>query len=177
MKRSLIVFAIVLLAGAAVASAQIPNVEFHFKHAGEAVAECGGMDVLDTAFVVVNNFSMWMSAIEYQVIYPPEMLLFLDNTTGLNLGTSATGIATSWPFPINAYSSAIVNTVWFWWKCEGCPSFNIPVQVAPHPYAGHLRAVRWPDNALINGIGITSLICPTIPTEETSWGKIKEIYK
>ena len=177
MKRSLIVFAIVLLAGAAVASAQVPNVEFHFKHVGEAEIVCGGMDVLDTAFVVANNFAMWMSAIEYQVVYPPEMLFLGDNTGGLNIGNSMMGIATSWPFPINAFGSAIVNTVTFVWKCDGCPRTDIPVPVVPHPITGFVRAVRWPDNALISGIGMTSLICPTIPIEETSWGKIKEIYK
>ena len=177
MKKSLALLVVVLLVGAVVAGAQVPNAEFHFKHAGEAALVCGGMGVLDTAFVVVNNFSMWMSAIEYQVIYPPEMLFLADNTGGLNIGNSMMGIATSWPFPINAYSSAIVNTVIFVWQCDGCPRTNIPVPVAPHPLTGFLRTVRWPDNALIQGIGMTSLICPTIPVEETTWGNIKELYK
>jgi hypothetical protein len=125
---------------------------------------------------VASNFGMWMSAIEYGIIYPPQLLFIGDDTGGLDIGNSASGIATSWPFPINAFSPVLVNKIKFFYLCQLCYETDIPIVVVQHPITGFLRAVRWPDNVLFNGVGLTSLICPTVPAEETTWGNIKALY-
>jgi hypothetical protein len=46
---------------------------------------------------------------------------------------------------------------------------NPPSVVSP-------RFVRYSDGALIDVIGMTSLVCAQVPVEETSWGKLKALY-
>ncbi|NIM20512.1 MAG: hypothetical protein GTO51_09825 [Candidatus Latescibacteria bacterium] len=181
MRRVLIVVAALLIMslGTSIVSAQVPYVEFVFSHRGGS-ADCPPDPpgtVLDSAFVVANNFGMWMSAIEYGVSYPPEIIFLSDNTTGLNIGSSDVGISTAWPLPQNAFDPLIVNEVKFLWNCQGCPETNIPIPVGPNTATGFLQAVRWPDNGLVSAVGMTSLICSTIPIEETTWGNIKALYK
>jgi hypothetical protein len=124
---------------------------------------------------------MWMQAVEYQVLYPPQIMWLADNTgTGINIGTSPTGIATAWPLPQNAFSSFAVNKVLFIYMCQLCyEGNNIPIVVVPNPTAisGQVQAIRWPDGGTVYGVGMTSLICPTVPVEETTWGNIKALYE
>jgi hypothetical protein len=187
MRKVLVVFsALVILAlGTSIVSAQpIPNVQVYFTsewgtHGITAIEECPGVGVLDTVYVVASNFNMWMSAAEYMVEYPPEVIHLADNTGGIDIGASDTGIATSWPLPQNAFVPFAVNAVTIMYNCVGCPRTDIPINVVPNPasISGQVQAVRWPDNSLITAVGMLSLICPTVPVEETSWGKIKALYE
>lgn len=187
MRKVLVVFsALVILAlGTSIVSAQpIPNIQVYFTsewgtHGITAIEECPGVGVLDTIYVVASNFNMWMSAAEYKVEYPPEVVWIADNTGGIDIGSSPVGIATTWPLPQNAFVPFAVNKVYVIYDCVGCPRTDIPILVVPNPAAisGQVQAVRWPDNALIFGIGMISLICPTVPVEETTWGNIKALYE
>ena len=183
MRKVLFVFSalLILSLGTSIVSAQTPNVQVFFdEYFGQThLSQCPDAPtgtVVGTAYVVASNFGMWISAVEYGINYPAQLGFLGDNTGGLDIGSSASGIASSWPFPINGYNPVLVNTVSFIFNCQLCFDQDIPIQVIPHPLTGFVRAVRWPDNILFNGVGMTSLICPTVPSEETTWGNIKALY-
>ena len=183
MKKVLFVFSalLILSLGTSIVSAQTPNVQVFFDeyygvtHLDSCPPESPGT-VTGYLYVVASNFNCWISAIEYMIEYPPDLLFTLDMTGGLNLGTSQIGLATSWTFPINGFNPVLVNKVMFTFNCQLCFEQDIPITVVPHPDTGFLRIVRWSDSALISGVGMTSLICPTVPAEETTWGNIKALY-
>ena len=182
MKRVfVIVVALGILAiGAQMASAQeVPYVMLYFDDLYTVGSkDCPGAQP-DSAYIVVKNFNMYLQAIEYQVLYPPEMVWLGDDVgDALAIGNTSIGIAESWPLPQNAFVPYAVAKVLFMWNCVGgCPLTNIPITIVPHPETFKLRALRWPDLVEITAIGMTSLVCATIPVEESSWGKIKALYK
>ncbi len=182
MRRSLL-FVICLVLCASTLSAGVPNVAIFFdKNLRYMSGSCPYAPVgtvLDTVYVVANNFDMWMNAIEYRIDYPPQLLYISDlppaNT--LVLGNSPYGITIAWTIPANAFIGLVVQKILVLWQCDGCPGYNYPVVVNPHPMTGYLRAVRWPDLVTVDAIGMTSLICAVIPVEETTWGGIKALYR
>lgn len=182
MKRVfVIVLALGLLAiGAQSAGAQgSPYVMLYFDDLYTVGSkDCPGAQP-DSAYIVVKNFNMYLQAIEYRVLYPAEMIWIGDVVDpALAIGNTSTGIAESWPLPQNAFVPFAVAKVIFIWNCAGgCPVQNIPITIVPHPETFKLRALRWPDLAEISAIGMTSLVCATIPVEESSWGQIKALYK
>lgn len=181
----LITALLVMALGATIVSAQVPNMQVYFTsdwgtYGATSLETCPG-PVLGTLYVVASNFDMWMIGAEYQVLYPPEITWIADDTgTGsISIGSSPVGIATTWPTPQNAFVPFAVNTVTVLYNCTGCPRNDIPIDVVPNPSAisGQVQAVRWPDTALIYAVGMESLICPTVPVEETTWGSIKALYE
>jgi hypothetical protein len=186
MRKVLVVLPALLLltlAASSVNAQPIPNIQVYFTteygvYGKTHLDECPGVGVVDQIYIVASNFNMWMIAVEYKVQYPPYVSLVADVTGGIDIGFSDVGIATSWPLPQNAFVPFAVNKPWIQYNCEGCPCDNICFKVVPNPSAlsGQVQAVRWPDNALIIGVGMESLICPTIPVEDTSWGQIKALY-
>lgn len=170
----------ILAVGAQMASAQPqPYVMLYFDDLyTQGSADCPGV-APDSAYIVAKNFNMFLQAIEYQVLYPPEMVWIGDVVDpALAIGNTRDGIAESWPIPRNAFEPCRVAKVIFMWNCVGgCPIKNIPITIVPHPETFKLRALRWPDLVEITAIGMTSLVCATIPVEESSWGQIKALYK
>jgi hypothetical protein len=63
-------------------------------------------------------------------------------------------------------------------NCESCDATynDSPVTVDPHPSFGVLGITRWPDIVQVPGVGMTSLICSTLPVEQSTWGKVKALY-
>jgi hypothetical protein len=182
MKR---VFVIVVALGLIAFSAQmvgaqeVPYIMLYFDDLYTVGSEdCPGAQP-DSAYIVVKNLNMYLQAIEYQVLYPAEMVWIGDDVgTALAIGNTSIGIAESWPLPQNAYVPYSVAKVTFMWNCTGgCPVKNIPIVIVPHPDTFKLRAIRWPDLGEVPVIGMTSLVCATIPVEESSWGQIKALYK
>jgi hypothetical protein len=53
---------------------------------------------------------------------------------------------------------------------------NQPCIVTAHPGTGFVGGVDYPNYDLVPAVGMTSLVCPTVPLEDTTWGKIKSIY-
>jgi hypothetical protein len=187
MKIVLTVCAALLIVGlgTSMVSAQVPYVQVFFND-GYSIGQKDCPDepvgtVIDSFYVVAVNFDMWMAAIEYAIQMPPEMVP-LGRTIpndGLAFGNPwdpIAGISIAWPLPLNAFSPVSVTTVTFIWACSGCPVTNVPIVVVPSPVSGLLQALNWPDNEQTLGVGMTSLICATIPTEETTWGNIKALY-
>jgi hypothetical protein len=172
---------------AGTAFAQIPNVSIYFDYnLTETHALCPAElpgTVLDSCYVVANNFNMWMNAIEYRIAYPPQMLYLGDSfpPDRLTIGNSATGVGVSWPLPANSFGAVVIQKVRFYWMCDNCdqqgPNADAPIMVLPYPGQTTVRAVRWPDLLLVPGVGMVSLICATVPVEETTWGAIKSMYE
>lgn len=184
MRKVLLVFSalLILSLGTSIVSAQTPNIQVFFDeyfgqtHLEQCPPDAPGT-VLGQIYVVASNFNMWISAVEYGIAYPPQIGYAGDLTGGLDIGSSPVGIATSWPFPINGFGPVLVNTVTIIYNCQLCyEGPNIPIDVVPHPGTGFVRAVRYPENTLVSGVGMRSLICPTVPAEETTWGNIKALY-
>jgi hypothetical protein len=182
MKKILVVvFAVVVMLGAAQVNAQVPHVAVFFSNGSQA-ADCPAGPpgtVLDQISIVAVNFDMWMNGIEFLIDYSPAMqwLGDVDDPSRLKIGSTPLGIGVTFPIPLNAFVPAVVMQSNFLWMCDNCgPYQNSPVTVLPYPASGVIRAVRWPDLAIVHGVGLTALVCPTIPVQETTWGGIKAQY-
>ena len=162
------------------ATAQTPHVVVFFDEEAwtQTTEVCQGNGVLDTLSVVAVNFGMWLNAIEYAVNYPPSTLWIADMPNGaLNIGNTPGGVASSWGLPQNAFSPLGVMNVLITWQCDDCStSSNDPIVVVRHPLTGFIRATRFPDNLFVEGVGLTSLVCPVVPVEEKTWGGVKALY-
>ncbi len=185
MKKAFSIFfvSILLIVSASAVSAQIPFVQVYFDEylSKASIDNCPDEtpgSQLYSLYVGAHNFNCWMSAIEYKIEYPPEISFMGDNTGGLDIGSSPMGIATAWTFPINAFGPALINEVSILYMCQLCIDISeVQIITVPHPESNKLRAIRWPDNSFVDAVGQISLICTTIPAEDTSWGQIKELYK
>jgi hypothetical protein len=186
MKKTLVVVvALAIGLFATVSSAQTPNVSVYFDNTlTQQAADCPAVTpgtVAQTVYVVAANFNMWMQAIEYQIVYPAALTFLgdaVDPATQLSIGSSPLGIGITWPLPANAFVPLVVQTANVLWMCDNCDGFqNQQLVVIPHPSSGLVRAIRWPDTQVVLGVGLTSLVCATIPVEETTWGGIKALYK
>jgi len=164
------------------AGAQTPNVQVYFDaNASQASTNCppGPGPNFDQLVVVANNWNMFMTSIEYKIDYGPAFVFLGDiiDPGALSLGSSTTGIGITWPTPQNAFGPHVTQFVSVIWNCDDCSSTNLEVKVSEFPVSGQLRAIRWPDNAIIQGIGMTSLVCATVATEATTWGGIKAQFR
>lgn len=161
------------------ATAQTPHVVVFFdENWTQTTGVCQGVGTLDNLYVVAVNFNMFINAIEYGVSYPPSLTWIADiPNTPLVIGNTPSGVATTWQLPQNGFDPLGVMEVLVSWNCDACGSnANDPIVVGPHPVTGFLRATRYPDNALVDGVGLTSLVCPVVPVEEKTWGGVKALY-
>ncbi len=175
-KHSIVLgLALVLIASLSV-QAQVPTVAVYFD-AGlqNQTTVCGSG--IDTWYVVAENFPDPVEAMEYQITYPSAVLFIQDNAVagGLLLGTSPNGIAITWPTPQAFSSKGLVQTVSVLWNCNDCSTTDIPVVVLPAPCSGLVRGIG-SDLSVMLADGLTSLICPTVPVEQSTWGRIKALY-
>lgn len=180
--RIIAITLILALAITVPASAQVPNLGVFFDTDYTVMAkDCPGAPagtVLDSCFVVANNVNAWVSAIEFGVTYPAGMAWLGESADSpLVLGSSPSGVAISYQIPANCFASYRVLTVNFVWMCSSCVGGREDIVIGPHPTTTHIRAVEWQTNNLIDLVGQTSLVCADVPVEETSWGKLKSLYK
>jgi hypothetical protein len=159
--------------------------------------------VFDTLYVVAHNWNQYMTGFEYQIIYPPEIVFITDLTDEcqVKIGTSETGLTIAWrwqPFlpPFcswpNGIDAFLVHRVFVLWNCEGCTSgqLDIPVvwydgfqpSVPPYDYdiqgtASELPNGGFPTPFLIDGVGLTAIVCYENPVAESTWGSIKALYR
>jgi hypothetical protein len=122
---------------------------------------------------------MLMRSIEYRVDYPVELLFFGDivDSSYQVVGDSQDGIVIIFPTPLNAFETVVLQKAEFVWMCSACESIAIPVVVVPHPSSGKIRAISWPDSEEVEAVGMTAIVCPTIPVESSTWGHIKALYR
>jgi len=183
MKRLLMVAVCVSFLTVA-AEAQIPRVQIYFdSDFRQTNAWCPGQPpgtVVETAYVVAENFDIWLSAIEYSIEYPMQVMFIADviDPSLLHLGMSPDGIAIAFPTPGNAYQQLLVQKIIFLWMCDVCP-LHTAYYWRVGAYPGELlpRAVSWPNEDFVDAQGGTSVICGGSPVETSTWGLIKAMYE
>lgn len=171
-----------------IASAQTPYVSVVFSDGSEEIV-CPGPGI-DSLFVYAYNFNAFLSGIEYGINYPdgnadgnspgePNYMTWIADydTQPVTIGTSFTGLSMGWPIPVNGFFPVLVHKVLINWTCTGCLATQGEVTVIPHPLFGFVRATKFPDQGIIDGVGLTSLVCATVASEETTWGQIKSLYE
>jgi hypothetical protein len=179
MKTLLAVTAVLAAALMAVGvQAQTPTLNVFFDQAFTRIdKDCPAGGGVDSAYVVAKDFNCFVTGIEYSINYPTSMTWLSDYATPpVTLGTTPTGISEGFGYPVNGYVPFIVAKILFLWNCDGCTVENDPLIVAPHPLTGFVRATDYPRFDFVYAIGMTSLVCATVPTEESSWGRIKSLY-
>jgi hypothetical protein len=185
MKRSLLIAMCFVLSTSA-AFTQTPNVSVYFdEFLTQTSWQCPGAPVgtvYDTVYVVANNFEMWMVGIEYMIDYSPALAwvadIFPPNTLHTGSSPAPGGVEIAWSLPANGWQGVLVQRAAVLWMCDSCTGFETTlVTVLPHPMSGQVRAMRWPEMDYIPGVGMLSIICNTIPVEETSWGQVKALYQ
>jgi hypothetical protein len=179
--------AITFCLGATSASAQVPYVQPYFDelHTVTVLNSCP-TDPLGRLYIVAHNWGIFMSAIEYQILYAPQITVlgdFVDEANILSIGQSPTGISLAWKnTPGLAFKSLRLQEVSVFYTCTACNDENITITVVKHPASDPaqpdymIRALDfWQDEFF--GVGMTAVICPTVPVEETTWGGIKSMYR
>jgi hypothetical protein len=173
------VFVTIAIGFVAPAPAQTPNIGVFFDKGWSRMDwDCPGAGIMDTIYVVARNFDRYLMAVEYAINYPPAMNWYYDlDAPELTIGTTPTGITSGFPTPQNGYFPLCVAKAVFMWTCSGCALLtDMPVVVSAHPGTGFLGAVDYPNYDLVPAVGMTSLVCTTVPTESVTWGKIKSLY-
>jgi len=187
MRKALLTIAIVFtIAMTSSAMAQTPYFQVYFDQGMQMSAmNCPPeplMSVMDTLYVVAHNFDMYMSAAEFTITYPSQLFWIDDTVIGdaLTIGSSPLGIGIAWTLPINAFGPTVIMTARVFWNCNNCAGVTgdgWPILIEPYPLESSPRAIRWPDEVIIDGVGMTALICPQVPVEESTWGQIKALYQ
>jgi hypothetical protein len=125
------------------------------------------------------NFNVFITGAQFQIAYPEGFIHWIADvdTPPVTAGNTVEGIALGFALPQNGFSPVPLCRVAFLWKCNGCTFDNIPLIVRAHPLLGPVGVTDFPAFDFIEGSGLTSMICATIPTEETTWGHIKALYR
>ena len=176
-------FALMLIMlSSSVTSAQTPFIAVYFDNTYQTEATvfpggCPGIGVLDTLYVAITNANAFLSGVEFAVNYPPEITWVADlGTQPVTIGNTQSGISMGWATPQNGFSTVRICGVLVQWQCNTCPAANIPVPVVPNPNTLFLGYTDFPAFNPFPAVGLTSLICATVPAEETTWGKVKALY-
>jgi hypothetical protein len=206
MKKTVIGLTVLLslILAATAGNAQTPRLQIFFDDdltvAGKNCPAAPIGTVLDSMFFVVQNFNGWLSALEFRIDYPDRIFWWTDRypSNALTIGSSPNGVAIAWPHPFNAFGPAVVGMATFVWMCNscmggssgaGCAGVSSVICPVAYPSSGLIRAVRWPDQVLINAVAGGAAICPLacggvpqcpelpVPVEETTWGQIKAMYR
>lgn len=194
MKRALAVALVAACIGvyASVASAQVPFVQVFFDadEFGEGYSETASQSCLSTnsvsnLYVVTQNWNMFVQAVEYKVNFPAAVF-YLGETpnTGVNdlfIGNSSVGMSIAYNLPQNGFAPLHLSTLNVIGtgacNCANGP-YSIVVVGEPNGDPAKPRAVRWPDFAVVEGVGMTALVCPgAVSTSQSTWGGIKALYR
>lgn len=187
MKKALAVVLAVAMAGtmAVTASAQVPNVQVYFDPAyNNTQTNCKPSSTIDTWYVVLNNWNMFVQGVDFSIVYPPAVFwtgdVLPDPLTMASLGNSPTGIAVTWALPQNGFEPLLaLKPGVFWLNCD-CNQGPQTVRVNGYGPLGKANptAVQWPLFNEVEGVGMTSLICPgAIATDNKTWGGVKALYR
>jgi hypothetical protein len=193
MKKALAVVLVAACIGvfAGAAMAQVPFVQVFFDADvfGEGYSvtqsDCLPPNTISDLNVVAMNWNMFIQAIDFKVIIPPALLYLSDtpNTTIADpvIGNSPSGMAIAYNIPRNGFSPLLLTTIRVLWtgacNCAAGPQAIVVTgfdpSVNPNP-----QAVRWPDFVQLDGVGMTSLICPgPVSTQSSTWGGVKALYR
>jgi hypothetical protein len=193
MKKALAGVLAVALAGvmAGSAIAQVPNVQVYFDPAHtQTQANCPGGAPFSgppvELYVVMNNWNMNITGVDFSITYPPAMSWLGDNLpdplTMVSIGNSPTGIAIAYAnccAQDGFQAVEVLRPIVLFGVCD-CNQGPQSVVVGGYAPLGKNQpsAVRKEDFAEFSGVGMTSLICPgAIATEQSTWGQVKALYR
>jgi hypothetical protein len=174
-----------LLATVVVASAQVPFIAVYFDqyYSVEALPPapaddpCPGVGVVDYAWIALVNANRYVTGVDFAVNYPAEMFWLADlDTQPVLIGSTPGGFSMGWALPQNGYVPVPICKVKFMWMCDACVNSNVPVTVVANPNTGDLAFTDYPAYAIFPAVGLTALICATVPAEETTWGQVKALF-
>jgi hypothetical protein len=179
------------MAGSAIA--QVPNVQVYFDPAHtQTQAVCpGGAPFAGppvNLYVVMNNWNMNVTGVDFSISYPPELSWLGDNLpdplTSVLIGNSPTGIAIAYAnccAQDGFQAIEVLRPLVVYGVCECVPGgLPKPIVVGGYTPMGKTKptAVRKEDFQEFDGLGMTSLICPDfIATEQSTWGQVKALYR
>jgi hypothetical protein len=189
MKKALAgVLAVVTLGGfVCLAKAQVPSVQVYFDAAHtQWFRGCGAAGTLDSVYVVMNNWNMNVSGVDFSISLPPSMIYLADRlpnpATQTKIGISPTGIAITYAncCPLNGFvSNDVLHTLFYWVPCD-CANGPSAVIVGGYTPLGKTQptAIRKEDSQEFPGLGMTSILCgPPMATEPSTWGRVKALYR
>jgi len=193
MKKALAGVLAVALTGVIVGSAiaQVPNVQVYFDpNHTQTQAMCPASPPFSgppvELYVVMNNWNMNITGVDFSITYPPAMSWLGDNLpdplTMVSIGNSPTGIAIAYAnccAQDGFQAVEVLRPLILWGVCD-CNQGPQPVVVGGYAPLGKNQpsAVRKEDFAEFSGVGMTSLICPgAIATEQSTWGQVKALYR
>ncbi|MCH7548166.1 MAG: hypothetical protein IH969_01290 [Candidatus Krumholzibacteriota bacterium] len=162
-----------------------PSVRWYFdEDLTQTSADCDG-SASNIAYIVAENFDAAFTSVEYRVAYPRDVQVIAEfgvNAWQLNVGVTQLGVVSTWSHPMNGYSPVVIMWVLYdWVSCGNCNSGanqNQPIFIEPHPESGQLSFTRV-SGERVDAVGMTSLVCPSsiFPVEQTTWGKVKALYR
>jgi hypothetical protein len=190
MKKALAGVLAVALVGviAGSAMAQVPNIQVYFDPAHtQTQRECGAPGTPDSLFVVMNNWNMNVTGVDFSISYPSVLIYLGDNLpdplTQTKIGQSPTGIAIAYANCcfLNGFESVeVLRPLVLWGPCDCADNTPKAVVVGGYTPLGKTQpsVVRKEDFQEFSGVGLTSLICPgAIATEPSTWGQVKALYR
>lgn len=162
--------------------AQAPTVQVYLDSQFHVVHRtCPPSGTVDTLYVVASGFSSPITDIEYSINLFGNFAFIQDLIpTGFSgIGYSGTGMRVSFGGPTNASGNLLVQSIWGFWNCQPCGggAFIPFIVVEPHNESGKIQATQWPDLAKVEADGGVNSLCGVLPTEPTTWGRIKALYR
>lgn len=164
-------------------SAETPFIAVYFDAGlSQEAKDCPGFGVMDTLYVALVNANCFVGGAQLRILYPPSMIFLADvNPPGfICVGpfcTTATGRFIIFDLPQNGFSPVLLIRVVILWNCNDCSFPNDPILVTPHPETGELSYFCSTPLDAFPAVGLTAAVCSTVPVEETSWGRIKALYR
>jgi hypothetical protein len=189
MKRTLVAVIAIAVIGVIVGSvaAQVPTVQVYFdaSHTQTQVS-CGSTGSLTTLYVVMDNWNMNITGVDFSISYPPTLTwladVLPDPSTSVSIGQSPGGIAIAYAnccYLDGTQSVEVLLPLVLWGPCD-CNQGPQPVVVGGYTPLGKTQptAIRKEDFEQFSGIGMTSLICSSsFAVEPSTWGKVKALYR
>lgn len=162
--------------------AQVPTVQVYLDPQFQVVHRtCPPGGTADTLYVVASGFSSPITDIEYSINLYGNFVFIQDLIpTGFSgIGYSGVGIRVDFGGPTNASGNLLVQSIFGFWNCQPCDccGFGPFIVVEPHDGSGKIQATRWPDLIKAEAAGGVNALCGVLPTEPTTWGRIKALYR
>jgi hypothetical protein len=193
MKKALAVALATVLLGVCTqgALAQVPFIQVYFDYDyNETQSPCHPAGQVTNLYVAALNLNALITAIDYRIRFetvPAVMYIGELPNVGVNdlaLGNSQDGMAIAYNLPKSGFETILLSRVQVSWtsECDCSPSGPGPQSLVVVGYDAIYspvpKAVNWPYNEEFPVVGMTSLICPgTVPTEATTWGGVKALYR
>jgi hypothetical protein len=173
----------ILLLPAVLLAAPTMGVYFHYN-GGQMSYSPTPFEMFD-AYVYAHNTECYLDAAEFEICYPAGILQagWEVPTGSLTLGDPDNGVSiTYWP-PMDGWNPGynllctlhLLATAWC--ADAGGTLVDAPLKLEIHHETGHIYGSCWPENNVMDYIGLTSTICPAcIGTQDKSWGAIKSLF-